>query len=248
MTRERLAGLNEELLHKLADRLDVDIPEESTPDDIIALVSDALEEAREDHDESNNNAMRVEERKYQLARFFSEKDLASVSNEQHEIPDRYNETRMHLMVRDPAWAFCYWDVRDETLVDVTADEEFSELILRIVEMDNPGFDDHTVVDSFEIPVRIDDKSRYINLPRQDASYYTELIALCGDRHVSICRSNPVTVPSGGLPFAVTEAVAADDRKDRVLALSGLEHLGVPRFGSEIPGRIISLIDRYAGSD
>lgn len=248
MTRERLAGLSEELLHKLADKLDVDIPDEAHLDEIVDLVTDALEDAREDHEQSNNNAIRVEERKYQLARFFSEKDLATVTDEAVLLPDRYNETRMHLMVRDPAWAFCYWDVRDEQLVAVTADAEFQQLILRIVEMDNSDFDDHTVVDSFEIPVRLNDKSRYINLPRQDASYYTELSGLCGDRHISICRSNPISVPRGGLPDIVTEAGPADERKDRVLALSGLEHLGVPRFGSEIPGRIISLIDRYAGSD
>jgi hypothetical protein len=248
MTRERLAGLSEELLQKLADKLDVDIPDEAHLDDIVDLVTDALEDAREDHEQSNNNAIRVEERKYQLARFFSEKDLATVTDDNVLLPDRYNETRMHLIVRDPAWAFCYWDVRDEQLVAVTADSEFQQLILRIVEMDNPDFDDHTVVDSFEIPVRLNDKSRYINLPRQDASYYTELSGLCGERHISICRSNPISVPRGGLPDTVTEARSADERKDRVLALSGLEHLGVPRFGSEIPGRIISLIDRYAGSD
>ncbi|MFP4509607.1 MAG: DUF4912 domain-containing protein [Spirochaetota bacterium] len=248
MTRERLAGLSEELLQKLADKLDVDIPDEAHPDEIVDLVTDALEEAREEHEQSNNNAIRVEERKYQLARFFSEKDLATVVDDTILLPDRYNETRMHLMVRDPAWAFCYWDVRDEQLVAVTADPEFQELILRIVEMDNPDFDDHTVVDSFEIPVRLNDKSRYINLPRQDASYYTELSGLCGERHISICRSNPISVPRGGLPDTVTEAGPVDERKDRVLALSGLEHLGVPRFGSDIPGRIISLIDRYADSD
>lgn len=248
MTRERLAGLSEELLHKLADKLDVDIPDDAEPGELVDLVSDALEEARADHNESNNNAMRVEERKYELARFFSEKDLSPVDDDENDLPERYNETRMHLMVRDPAWAFCYWDVRDEQLVSVTADPEFEELILRIVEMDSLSFDDHTVVDSFEIPVRLNDKSRYINLPRQDTSYYTELSALCGDRHISICRSNPISVPRGGLPDAVSDADAVDDRKDRVLALSGLEQLGVPRFGSDIPGRIISLIDRYAGNE
>ncbi len=246
MAHNRLEQLSEKRLYELCDEYDVEVDECHSREDLIETLQEAIRESRFDHEASNNDTMRVEERKYDI----TAGDLAVVERNgpdygDADLPERYNETRMVLLLRDPAWAYAYWDVRDDQMDAATSDPGFSGLSLRLVEMDNLDMEDHTVVDSIDIPVQPEDKRWYINLPQLDTNYYTELIAHYEENWSVLARSNPVTVPSGGMAEDGLEPEGPDAREDTIVALSGVERLGVSSFGRRIPQRIISLIDEFA---
>ena len=247
MARDRFESLSDERLHSLCDEYDVEADECHSREEMIETLREAIRETRVDHDASNNDTMRVEERKYDI----SSGELAADYRHgpdygEADLPERYNETRMVLLLRDPAWAYAYWDVRDEHMDEAINEPGFAGLSLRLVEMDNTDMDDHTVVDSIDIPVQPQDKRWYINLPQLDTNYYTELVAHYEENWSVLARSNPVSVPSGGM---ADDGLASDHSyasEDTIVALSGVERLGVSSFGQRIPHRIISLIDEFAG--
>lgn len=246
MTRDRLLTCSDKKLYKLADEYEIEADEYATRADLIDAIYFAIDETRREHEVLNNDTVRVEERKYDIAGEELEvDDREGPEYGDTELVEQYNETRMVLLLRDPAWAYAYWEIRDTEMEELTNGASFEGLSLRLVEMDNPDMGDHTVVDAVDIPVQQWDTRWYINLPQQETSYYTELVAwLGGNRHVLV-RSNPVTVPRGGLADDLQEQHDAYAGSEALLALSGVERLGVSSFGRRIPQRIISLIDQYS---
>lgn len=247
MAYDRLEKLSDERLNELCSEYDVEADECHSRREVIDTLKEAIRESRFDHEASNNDTMRVEERKYDITSGDLAVDYSSGPDYgEADLPERYNETRMVLLLRDPAWAYAYWDVRDERMDEAVNEPGFSGLSLRLVEMDNLDMDDHTVVDSIDIPVQPEDKRWYINLPQLDTNYYTELVVHYEENWSVLARSNPVSVPSGG----ISEDGLAPERsyasEDTIVALSGVERLGVSSFGQRIPQRIISLIDEFAG--
>ncbi|MFW6368555.1 MAG: DUF4912 domain-containing protein, partial [Spirochaetota bacterium] len=225
---------------------DIEADEYDSRSDLVEAVYFAIVESRREHEVLNNDTVRVEERKYDIAgEELDVDDRVGPEYGDTELPVRYNETRMVLLLRDPAWAYAYWDVRDAQMEEFTADPNFEGLSLRLVEMDNPDMGDHTVVDAVDIPVQQGDSRWYINLPQQETNYYVELIAWCeGNRHVLV-RSKPVSVPRGGPAFDSQVRQEAYDGSEALVALSGVERLEVSGFERRIPQRIMSLIDQYS---
>ncbi len=249
MKLERLRSLSSDRLLRLAEEYDIDIESSDgvAREELIEALAEAIEESRREHDASNNHTMRVEERKYDIAA----SDLAIDNRNgpeygEAELPVRYNETRMVLLLRDPAWAYAYWDVRDAEVDEVVSASDFRGLNLRLVEMDSPDMGDHSVVDAVDIPVQPADSRWYINLPQQETNYYTELVADFEDNRTVLARSNPISVPRGWLSEDGVNREEAVEQAEALVALSGVERLGVSSFGRRIPQRIISLIDHYAG--
>ncbi len=238
MTRERLEGLRRVELEHLADEYGVDASESTDRSELVDLVHEAIEEARLEREATNSYAVRIEERKYDLLAD-ELRDLPEAEDSAYELPERYNETRIELLLRDPAWAYAYWDLNDAVQEQLQNDPEFGGLALRIVEADSPVLEEHRVVDSLEIPVQFQDDRWYVNLPRQQTNYYVELVAYGSDGREVLCRSRSVTVPRGGLS---EEGLA--EAEEMVIALSGADDLGVPSFGRRIPQRIIQLVDSY----
>lgn len=247
MAGDRLETIPDERLYELCNEYDVEVEECHSRAEMIETLREAIRETLVDHEASNNDTMRVGERKYDI----SAGELVLVERNgpdygEAELPERYNETRMVLLLRDPAWAYAYWDVRDKQMEEVANEPGFSGLSLRLIEMDNLDMQDHTVVDSVDIPVQPEDNRWYINLPQLDTNYYTELVAHYEENWSVLARSNPVSVPSGGIAQDVSVSDQSYTSEETIVALSGVERLGVSSFGQRIPQRIISLIDEFVG--
>src|SRR4030042_545660 len=110
----------------------------------------------------------------------------SAGAEEPGIPPRYNETRAVLMVRDPHWAYAYWDVEDAQAARVRRDAGFEQLVLRVQDLQPAS--------SFDIPIQWSDSSWYIYLPNQDADYQLELGYLASGKFRLLARSNQVRTP------------------------------------------------------
>jgi hypothetical protein len=236
MTRTKLETLTVEALEKLAGEYGIDLPEEIDRPSLINAIFETFEEIRQERDSDNNNAIRIEEKKYGVQ--YDEADTEPA--EQDEVlPENYNETRIVLMLRDPAWAYTYWDLKDSLVEKCRKSSEFREILIRVFELSDPTDDAEAVVDSFDIPVQLSDNRWYINLPEQDTHYRLELIASYDYGEEVLAFSNILTVPKGYF----SDDSNSSTQEDAIIALSGIEHLGVSAFGNRIPQRILAHLDQ-----
>jgi hypothetical protein len=236
MIRDRLEALSLESLRRIAVQYDIDVTEDMSRETLVDLIFDALEENRLEKEASDTNPMKVEEKKYVL---FEGAELEGVHDfpDDAELPDDYNETRVVLLVRDPAWAFAYWEIGQGTLDELGEDEIDSlDLLLRV-----SGSEDRRLTnpEQFDIPVQASDLNWYINLPRPETYYRIDLIARGEEGDSLLASSNTILVPPGALSNGHDDRVSASDH---VLAYSGLDKLDVASYGNTIPQRILGLMD------
>lgn len=134
-----------------------------------------------------------------------------------DIPDRYNETYIVAIPRDPNWLYVYWEFSDETahLMDSTLEQTGSKLVLRLKETEvAETFED---VLSFQVDVNDLSTGQYVPMPECSKEFQIE----CGffsekDGFLSIATSDPVTIPqpeTGGQTF---DLFASEEEKRTTL--------------------------------
>jgi len=239
MTRERLVQLSmEELLH-LAEIFDVDVESDLEDDrgDLENQVFEAIEESRKSREDLNTFPVSYHQQKFEnLDELFGEQGAPNEWG--FEFPQSYNVTRIELMLRDPSWAFAYWDISIHDKTDVLKHEEFTGLLLRLSDTSDPD-DIHTIMD---IPISLNDTSWYLNLPSLEASYKVQLLAKLGDLEKELAESPRINVPLGMLSkqFEVLESFETD----ALIFLSGIEKLDERGVNTEIPQRILKIRDTW----
>jgi len=88
-----------------------------------------------------------------------------------ELPETYGEDRITLMVRDPRWLFCYWEVTDALRSRVRAD--FAEDPWTVLRIHLLG-DGDLVADGWEEGVPEGSRSWYLHTGRPGARFRVEL--------------------------------------------------------------------------
>ena len=108
-----------------------------------------------------------------------------------ELPDRYNETKLVLMMRDPEWCFFYWDISDNDIAyHSLKDKRISVRIFHVFGYDVTNGEIHK-----EIEVNYIYGDRYVNLAMPHAyfigelGYYDE-----NNRFIVLARSNMIYAP------------------------------------------------------
>ncbi|MBM4117414.1 DUF4912 domain-containing protein [bacterium] len=172
------------------------------------------------------------------------------------LAERYGIDRLTLMVRDPHWLFCYWELRPELLAAVRA--EFpgpSWTVLRILHLDEA----EAVYDTWTIDIGGDAVSWYVNTGRPGARFRAELGLTDADgRYRLLVASNTVTAPMDApsarwdeewvgvsrevweqierMPRPFPGSVAGWDQFRRDLARLGAERVGASeRLSAAAPG-------------
>ncbi|OHD16148.1 MAG: hypothetical protein A2087_10450 [Spirochaetes bacterium GWD1_61_31] len=214
MTIEKLNGLSIEALYSLAEKVGLDLPVGLEPMFIIGELIEAFDEDSKDRRMAGHTAVHIEEKKFsgsELDEIDASLDAAAC------IENRYNETNLQVLVRDPGWAFVFWDIRDEELETLQLDSSFGGLFLRVIEA--PGSTEAT---QFDVTVGRQDSSWYIHLPEPDTWYSIELCAK---------KTRPVTLAKAPLvrtPGMLSEATfaAMDEFSTEMAILSGIATLDV----------------------
>ncbi len=224
MTKERLQSLSYNSLLEIAERDHLPFDEGIEKESLISLVLDAMEEDRRDREKLNNLAVRIEATKYNVS-LDEEFDFGSA--EEINLPERYNETKIMLMLREPSWGFVYWDLKFDLLKDFHSDSAFQGLFLRMIELSDMAYSKENILDYFDIPVNIADKRRYIRFPSEDTYYMTELFSLTDNEESVICQSNIIATSRNYiLPARNTE----ESNSDELINLSGFSS----EFGAAVP--------------
>jgi uncharacterized protein len=232
---EKFDALSLEDLYALADKTGLDLPPGLERPFVIEELLDALQEDSEDRRASQGEALHIDEKKYsglRIGEFVVDLGLTE------SIMSRYNETTIRALVRDPSWAFAYWDVSDAELVTLRGEESSAGLFLRVVEVDSTNDRTDALREYFDIPVADNDLQWYINLPRSGVRFRIDLCARRGGQAGKsrvLARSNEVESPRQNLAPSVD---AIDTRSYELLALSGVEDLPIQSPSEGNPLRIL----------
>jgi hypothetical protein len=188
MTKDRLRNLSYNELSTIADKGNINVLQDMDKESLVSVIFEALEEERLDREGDNNLTIQIEAKKYAVSQ---DQELFLDFGDNVELPDRYEETRLVLMLRDPSWVFCYWDIEVRILEELKENSEFSGLVLRVTELAADDWGKDSTVDWFDIPIQFEDLRRYINLPSEDTYYGVEIYAQLGEKESLISRSNIV---------------------------------------------------------
>jgi len=170
---------------------------------LTELILENLKERAREKEEENSPSVQVEEAKYQI----TEPEAADQAGPDiHPIADRYNQTRIVFMVRDPHWAFAFWDLEEKWREKLPIRGEAHHLLLRVCELKDadpgdskgpPAVGGPPIAagnSSFDIPIQPGDSSWYIYLPNQDCRYTLELGVELQGKYTCLARSNSIRTP------------------------------------------------------
>ena len=244
MTRERLMSFTIEELRSIAEKEGFNREAETTDrDTLVEFILEAMDDSRGERELLNNPAMRLKGRKYDI---FQDEELVSGEKKVYPIPSRYNDTRIALLLRDPQWAFAYWDVNDQELQLLKDDVFFEGFFLRVYELNEPVFGSSRTDGFFFFLVSASDDSWYINLIHAGKWYVVELVVMVHNREKVLCRSNLVKSPKGYIAEHVEEFLR-DSESAEVILSSLWDYHSFDKDGDAgggIPQRIIGIMDNY----
>lgn len=227
MIRRRLEELSLQALFTLASQNGLELGPDTDRRSVIEELTDLIAENQEDRERNNSVTVRIQQKKYALIND-DDTPLSGEQLDRFELPSEYETNRIILMLRDPRWAFTYWDLSSGKKREYMESARFDGLFLRVLEV---GSEHQEIVirDSFEIPVQLTDSSWYIHIPRQRTSYRIQLIGRNRHRRELLAVSNRVYVPAAHLPLNAEEMTP---EQMALYELCGMEYLEVTPFEAD----------------
>jgi hypothetical protein len=198
LKRPYLESLTTHELVQLADSFGIDIPPEL---DRIFIIEELMESAEEEEVSDTFDEVEPAPR-----RKFVEKRIT----EPVPLPLQYNITFIEVMLRDPLWAFTFWEVKSDDKEIYEKADDFQSYELKISEYHRPR-------EPFTIPVGAEDNAWYIGFPPEGGRFKVELCVLCGEEETVLAVSRPFTMPRLFNPSE--DAVLF---KNQLIRLSGIE--------------------------
>lgn len=98
-----------------------------------------------------------------------------------ELPQSYPNTEIHLLYKNPNWAYCYWGISPQDLSRLE-EQGKKELKLRTNVIKNGK------KESFDIPISIEDTEWTISLHSDGGECYVALIVEMGDEDLELAHS------------------------------------------------------------
>ncbi len=194
MSSDWYQSLSIETLQALAKQESVRHIENYSLDELIEILEEIQEEKAANQNQSND-IMRLKSKKYNI---IHQNHIIHSTEAEFAIPEQYADTTITLLLRDPFWAFAYWDVNDLELKKIRGQQKQVSLHLRVSELKDGKTPIKESINQFEIPIKDTDMSWYINLPNPGSWYEVELICSCLDHEnvLILARSNRIESPGG----------------------------------------------------
>ena len=127
-----------------------------------------------------------------------------LKSEYYELPNKYNQTMIRLLVQSPTRMFVYWEVSDETVKEFTNQHSNYSDCTPVLKITNI-----TKNYSYTIPVDPYANNYYIEVEDSGCDYKVELGRLDKNKFVNIYTSNQATVPSK-YPVASNNSFSTDE--------------------------------------
>ena len=243
MTRDRLSTYSIFDLYKIADNEGIKHDySDGNREELIEKILDALEESEDERDIANNDAMRLKGKKYDI---LQDDELEAQEKHVYSIPSKYNDTRIVLLLRDPLWAYTYWDINENKVSELRNGIFFEGFFLRVFELGmkkgskEESYYKENILDYYDIPVDENDDSWYINLGKTGRHFGIRLCALVHGKDVVLSSSNIIKSPRGFVAENINDL--ANDSGMMTMLLSGLWDY-TDNGENVLPKRIISIME------
>lgn len=164
------------------------------------------------------------------------------SDETRDLPEGYGDTKIVAMVRDPYWAYAYWEINHDKRQELgMLGNKARKLVLRVHDTTGITFNGFNAHSCFDIEVNDFTNNWYIQLPEPNRAYCIDLGTFneSGD-FILIARSNLISTPRDSVSDVEDSewGMASRHDFDEVYKLSGgykIKELA----GSEMIERILS---------
>ena len=179
----KIDSLSTQELRNIAQQEGVEDWDTMSRTDLIAVLKDIYEEDDDVRESNNVN------RKF----LFGITDYREIDKDVvglpgvTELPESYPNTEIHLLYKNPSWAYCYWSVSPQDIQKLQ-DQMVEGLELKIsVEKDG-------VVESFSIPVMLEDREWNVGLPTIGGGVcYCSLVVSVGGEELELAHSNTLNL-------------------------------------------------------
>jgi len=220
LTRAYLESLATDDLLAIADKLGIDIPNKS---DRIFIIEELLDSSsREEGSSSCDTGPEIN-------------DL--ILAESVPLPKQYNITFIDVMIRDPLWAFVFWEIKASEKEQFENDENFDGYYLKVSRLeDSPSGNENGGL--FMVPVKSDDTAWYLSLLpafeadsswAEQSQFKVEFCAGVGGVETALAVSNPVRLPHlPELPSVAGKHDASTAPGNELVFLSGYADFHVLR--------------------
>ncbi|RKX86225.1 MAG: DUF4912 domain-containing protein [Spirochaetes bacterium] len=243
MTRDRLTQYSMFDLYKIAENEGVQYDvTEGNRDELIEKILEALEEDKNERDLANNDAMKLKNMKYDILQDY---ELEAQEKQVYSIPEKYNDTRIVLLLRDPLWAYTYWDLNDKELAKMKEELFFEGFFLRVFELSSKktskedSFSKDNIIDYYDIPVDEKDDSWYINLGKTGRNFGIQLCSVIHGKVSVLSKSNVIKSPRGFVAEHIKDL--SNDPDLMTVLMSGLWDYN-NKGENVIPQRILSIME------
>jgi len=179
LDRAYLESLTTADLKRYADNLGIDIP----PDlERIFIIWEILDASSKDIDEEETPTPKI--------------NIVKSSVEPVYLPEKYNINFIEVMIRDPLWAFTFWEVKayDREIYEKSPNFEGYYLKISPLHIEKTEKQEKKEEDFFTISIGTKDSSWYISFPPQEGNFKIELCALLDNEERIITTSRPFTMP------------------------------------------------------
>lgn len=205
LSRQYLESVSTADLISLADDYGIDIPDNLNRRFIIA-------ELLESADEIEN--IRKSDKDVQI----KNGDVAVAES----LPPSYNETQISAILRNPAWAFVFWDIKEADAKILHTDNSVTALNLHISFYDTPELT--KTVDSFDVQVSVNDREQYVLIPGGKKYFTIELVYVSHASKPTVLASTKcIEIPAGSEKLAQMQP-GRDMKMSELMKLSGMEKL------------------------
>lgn len=203
LTRTYLETLPFSELVKIADEEEIDVPLDFNRNFLIEEIIEVQEELKEtEHDDM----------------IISEEETET--KEEELVPRAYNSTEVEMVLRNPAWAFVYWNISDSDRVSL--EKAFvSQMRLRVNSFSEKNQEKPD--EFFEIQISKEDNGQYVLLPQNKKFFRVDLIFNL-DNFVDILASSKILEkPKGSERFTSLQPGKIENISE-IMKLSGMEEL------------------------
>ena len=139
-----------------------------------------------------------------------------------ELPASFNETQISIILRNPVWAFVYWDISAEGLKKISESSRFKTLLLRISYFEHE--DDVSPLVYYDIQIRTEDREQYVLLEPGRKYFRVDLAASFADGLTdSLTISKKILLPKTPAIFAKAFPGQEVD-VPKILEVSGMKKL------------------------
>lgn len=205
LSRQNLESMSTSDLISIADDYGIDIPDNLNRRFIIAELLEAADES-ENTKKADSNVVIKE----------NSEPIPEV------LPTTYNETQICAILRNPAWVFVFWDIKESELSKLKNEYFSIQLFLHVTFYETE--EKEKSVDTFDIKIKDEDREQYILLPAGKKYFTIELLCTTDTETQQILASTRcIAIPSGC--EALTKMQPGKDVKMNALVkLSGMEKL------------------------